>query len=627
MSPRKKLGELLRDRQHISEEALADALREQSRKNSLLGEVLLQRNLVDRDALVDALEETTRVPFVDCRSARPTPEALALVPRATAVRHTALPLEIRGKRLLTAMAEPQNLTAIDELRFVSGMEVAPRLAFRHELMEAIDCHYALQVSTVEDGIPDLLNEVDISDVQFFTATATDRNQAAMREVQAEMRGDRTPAVRLVTAILRHAYEKKASDIHVEQLADEALVRLRIDGVLHELTRVPGELRNQFVSRIKILSDMDIAERRLPQDGRLLVRVGEGDLDMRVSTLPTQYGEKIVMRLLDSRAANVPFENLGLSAEQAQVLTALIKQPQGMLLVTGPTGSGKSTTLYSALNLIRSPHTNIVTVEDPVEYVLPGVNQVQINPKAGRTFANTLRSMLRQDPNVIMVGEIRDAETAEIALTASQTGHLVFSTLHTNDSVSAATRIIDLGVPPFLVASSVTAIIAQRLVRKLCSCHETVPASIEFVTRWDTVVGTAVPAQMKVPVGCQACEGSGYKGRVGIFELLICDDALRAAIRSGLREDEIRDQARSRGIRMLYEDAVDKVRSGLTTLDEVARVVPFPLSTTNNCTSCEHPLAASFIFCPYCGQRIAKPTVVPAPRPHRSSHSAVVQNNW
>jgi type IV pilus assembly protein PilB len=421
-------------------------------------------------------------------------------------------------------------------------------------------------------------------------------------MQAELLQKSTPAVRMVAASITAAVIKQASDIHIEPQATDTVIRLRIDGMLRDFQRIPRALQNSVVSRIKILSDMDIAERRAPQDGRFLVKITGRKVDLRVSTLPTQYGEKVVMRLLEADSPLQGFATLGLPPEIAGALTQILSQPQGMVLVTGPTGSGKSTTLYSSLNLVRKPTVNIITVEDPVEYAVAGLNQVQVNTKAGLTFANCLRSILRQDPNVIMIGEIRDKETAEIAIKAAQTGHLVLSTLHTNDSVSAVTRLLDLGVPGFQIATSVTGIIAQRLVRRLCSCHDEIPASPDYVSRLLQAGVQIPPATQHVPTGCDTCDLTGYKGRVGIYEMLVLDEAIRSAVRSGGRNDEIRTLARQNGMKLMQEYALERVRQGLTTLDEVLRVVPFERIQTTQCGACQRELSPAFLFCPYCGEK-------------------------
>jgi general secretion pathway protein E len=365
-------------------------------------------------------------------------------------------------------------------------------------------------------------------------------------------------------------------------------------------QVPPELKNALISRIKILGDMDIAERRAPQDGRIMVQTATVKIDLRVSTLPTQHGEKTVIRLLNSEAANVGFADLGLSEATAIALTKVLKQPQGMLLVTGPTGSGKTTTLYAALNQMRSRTKNIITVEDPIEYVLEGINQVHVNAKAGRTFASCLRSILRQDPNVIMVGEIRDAETAEIALSASQTGQMVLSTLHTNNSVAAITRLLDLGMPAYLISASVSAIMAQRLVRRLCpKCTREELLTPEF-TALLLSAGARPMRTMFVPVGCSECNDSGYKGRVGVYEILFVNERMREAIQSGASADDIFQIARSGGLKRMQEEALDIARKGQTSLEEAFRVFTFESAPSVHCLSCSRDLSAGFLYCPHCG---------------------------
>ena len=598
---KKRLGDVLRERGHISTDALSEALQEQQRTAILLGEVLLQRGVVRKKDLVSALKEVTRVSYVDCQSARIDPEVLKLIPRGVALRHCALPVARDGDAVVMVMAEPQNLHSIDELRFVCEKPISPRLGFRVEILTAIEKYYGGPAPAEEREEKLLLGEyTHVGRMEFISASSRQRNRDAMKEFQAELRNQSTPAVRLVSAIIAAAVAKDASDIHIEPQAAVTVVRIRVDGILRELAQIPGDLQTSVISRVKILADMDIAERRTPQDGRFLVQMGPKKLDLRVSTLPTHYGEKIVMRLLDPNAPRLQFQDLGLSPAMCETLGRLLTLPQGMVLVTGPTGSGKTTTLYAALNQIRSPSVNIITVEDPVEYMLEGVNQVQVHDKAGLTFAKCLRSILRQDPNIIMVGEIRDGETAEIALKSAQTGHLVLTTVHTNDSIAAVTRLLDLKIPSFLIASSVTAIISQRLVRKLCACREEVGVTPEYAARL-LAGGIVDPGRtMYSPVGCPRCDYSGYKGRIGVFEMLVFDEQIRSVIRSEARPEEIRALARSGRMRAIQEDALEKARAGLTTLAELLRVVPFEQVSAPRCPDCGRELAQTFVFCPYCG---------------------------
>jgi len=513
---------------------------------------------------------------------------------------------MENSKLVVAMAEPQNLAVIDELRFTSGKTISPRLAFRTEILAAIVQNYGLSLTlspteaetlSAQDAIDEILHEIE-----FISTSSRQANREAIEEVQAELYQKKTPAVRLVSEIIQAAMTKQASDIHIEPQATMTVVRIRVDGVLRELENVRRTLQNSLVSRIKILSDMDIGERRAPQDGRFVVAVGSRRVDMRVSTLPTQFGEKVVMRLLEASAPLLSFADLGFPRDIADRISQMLSLPQGMLLVTGPTGSGKSSSLYSCLNLLRRPTVNIVTVEDPVEYALPGINQVHVNTRAGLTFASTLRTILRQDPNVIMVGEIRDLETAEIAMKAAQTGHLVLSTLHTNDSISAVVRLLDLGIQDYLIASSVTGILAQRLVRKLCTCHTLEPITPEYAARLAEAGSTTKPDKVPWPAGCDLCDRTGYKGRIGVYELLQFDESIRSILRGRFKPDLVRNAARANGMRRLQEDALEKLRLGITSLDEIQRVVPFETQAPVECTGCGRELLPAFHYCPFCGTK-------------------------
>jgi len=600
---RKKLGELLLDRGYLTPANLQKLFKEQEGNMVRLGELILERGLVDKSILVKALEEVSRVPYLDCTTIQCDKAALQLVPNAMAIRLSVLPIEMDQTRLVVAMVEPQNIATIDELRFSTGKDILPRFGFRVEILSAIVRNYVGLENAAPASHPASTSEEGATtDVEFISTSSRQANQEAIREIQAELTQRRTPAVRLVSDIIQQAMLKKASDIHIEPQATATIVRIRVDGILRELESIPRNVQNSLVSRIKILSDMDIGERRAPQDGRFMVAVGSRRVDMRVSTLPTQYGEKVVMRLLEASAPISSFADLGLPRAVADRVRQLIALPQGMLLVTGPTGSGKSTTLYSALNLLRKPAVNIVTVEDPVEYALSGINQVHVNTKAGLTFASCLRSILRQDPNVIMIGEIRDLETAEIAMKAAQTGHMVLSTLHTNDSISAIARMLDLGIPEYLIASSVSGILAQRLLRKLCECHTQKQVSPEDAERLVAAGWTQPPATIAWPNGCRACDHTGYKGRLGIYELFVMDDSIRAILRGGYKPDLVRIAARAGGMRRMQEDALDKLKAGVTTLEEIVRVIPMEASPTSGCERCGHELPAAYRFCPYCGTR-------------------------
>ncbi|PYU19469.1 MAG: type II secretion system protein GspE [Acidobacteria bacterium] len=599
---RKRLGEVLHERGKISAKDLEKALEEQQEKLSHLGELLLERGLVGKSDLIAALEEVSLVPYVDIAKTPVDPATLALIPREVAERLCVLPIRRDLSRLVVVMSDPRNTSLRKELGSITGMAISPRLAFRAELREAIAHHYSQLSTEVAAETVSVISADSAEEMEFVSTSTRQANKEAIAEAQAELRSQKTPAVRLVSEIIRAAMEKRASDIHIDPRLKDTVVRIRIDGVLRDFQHVPRAIQHSLVSRIKILADMDIAEHRNPQDGRFMISTKNRSLDLRVSTLPTQYGEKVVIRLLEPSAPLLNFTEIGFAPSIVEGLQRLLSLPQGLILVTGPTGSGKSTTLYSALNFLRKPSVNIVTVEDPVEYALPGINQVHVNTKAGLTFASVLRSMLRQDPNVIMVGEIRDQETAEIALKVAQTGQLVLSTLHTNDSVSAIVRLLDLGVPPFLIASSVIGVLAQRLVRKLCACHSVEPMTADLSTRLAEAGLPAARQDIRIPGACGVCDRTGFKGRTAVAELLIINEAIRAMIRAGESTDAIRELARLRGMRLMHEDGLDKVKMGLTTYDEILRIVPFEAVARALCAACGQQLHAEFQFCPFCGER-------------------------
>jgi type IV pilus assembly protein PilB len=608
---KKRLGEVLCERGQLSPADLQEALHDQQGKFVHLGELLMTRGLVSKNELTAALSEVSTVPYLDCSELEVGQPILRLIPPELATRRLALPVAVVGTTLTVVMTEPQNFQLIDELRFKTGLKISPRFGFRGEVKAAIEKLYrSWEASPGKVQVAD-----DTTGMEFISVSTQQRNVEAMREMQVELqqKSKTTPAVHLVAAMIKAAAAKGASDIHIKPHQGETVVRFRVDGILREYQKIPRALQNTVASRVKILSDMDISERRTPQDGRFLVRINGERIDLRVSTLPTQYGEKVVMRLLEGDSPMKDLATLGFPLDIGSELSRILQLPQGMILVTGPTGSGKSTTLYSALNAIRRPSINITTVEDPVEYVLAGLNQVQVNVKAGLTFSSCLRSVLRQDPDVLMVGEIRDKETAEIAIKAAQTGHLVLSTLHTNDSISAVTRLLDLGVPGFQIASAVTAVLAQRLVRRLCDCRSSSAPSQEYI---DSLLAAGAEEEAKVdnaPNGCETCDFTGYKGRIGIYEMLVFNDAIRAAARSGNAGDEIRTLARHNGMKFMQEYALAHVSEGLTTLREVQRVVPFESVSAIYCSGCRRELAAAFVFCPYCAtKRSGRETPQPLP---------------
>ena len=599
---KRKLGEVLARRGQISDESLSKAILEQRAKLVHLGEILYESSTVEKDALVAAISEVTGVEYVDCTSVRPDPAALALLPAKLAEQFSVLPLRFEGRKLVIVMAEPQDLATINHIAFSAGCQIAPRFGFKAEITKAIFRHYEMATPFVP-GLPEVETPPAPADgIEFFSNSKRVSNVEAMRELQAELLHRTTPAVQEVSLIITEAIRIGASDIHIEPLAGETIVRLRLDGILQEMKRIARELHLGLVSRVKILCDMDIAERRVPQDGRFTVKLNARHMDVRVSTLPTQFGEKIVMRLLDGKAGTRTFAQLGLPAHVQAQFSELLALPQGMVLVTGPTGSGKSSTLCAAMIAVQKPSVNIVTVEDPVEYEISGVNQVNIHNKAGMTFASALRSILRQDPNIIMVGEIRDFETAEIAMKATQTGHLVLSTVHTNGAAESVIRLLDLGVAGYLIAASLTGVMAQRLVRTLCQCAQKRHVSAELAKRMVEAGIAAPPKSVKMPVGCDVCAQTGYRGRIGLYELLVMQESLREAVRSTSQVNQLRSLARACGMKTLRDDGLDKVLDGVTTLDEVLRVIPKELQASSVCGSCGYALISAYRFCPNCGAR-------------------------
>lgn len=557
---RKRLGELLVEANLITKEQLEKALAQQRRTGERLGKVLVREGFVKEQDIINVLEFQLGISQVSLPPGSCNRELAKLLPETLARRHQAVPVRLEGNRLVVAMADPLNVMAIDDLRLATGCEIVPAIATEAEINRALDECYGGQPAVEEPP-----------------AGEAEAGMAAQAEVydldrQAAPSGAEAPAVRLVNSLLQQALRERASDIHIEPQAEEIRVRYRVDGALRPVTTIPKGYHASLVSRIKIMGAMDIAEKRLPQDGRVQIRVGGREVDLRVSTLPTIFGEKVVIRLLDKSAMFLSLDELGFLPATLERYRQLIRRSYGMILVTGPTGSGKTTTLYATLREINTPEKNIITIEDPVEYVLEGINQIRVNPKAGLTFASGLRSILRQDPDVIMVGEIRDRETAEIAIRSANTGHLVLSTMHTNDAAGAVTRLIDMGVEPFLVASSVTGVVAQRLVRTLCrQCRR--PYAVPERAEERLILGEPpdTPLTLYRPVGCPACGGTGYFGRMAIQEVMPVTSSLRRLILAKASGEEIARQAVAEGMVPLWQDGLAKVRQGLTTLEEVRRV--------------------------------------------------------
>lgn len=548
-----KIGEILLYAGKISSEQLEIALVEQEGTNKKLGEILVDKGWVTHNDIVEVLEYQLGFPRVDLTRYEVNERLVAILPESIARRHKVVPIDAKDGKLVVAMADPLNFYAIDDIKLVTKMDIEPVIATESDVDAVIDRYYTgHSAKRVLEEIPGEMFPQD-EDI----------------EEQEESEVAAAPIVRLINSLFEQAVRMRASDIHIEPYTDEIRVRFRIDGDLTEIMRLPKYNLSAIVTRIKIIGRMNIAEKRLPQDGRIETKINDKEIDMRIASLPTIYGEKIVIRLLDKSSFNFTKEGLGFSAHNLEIFDSILRQPYGMLLATGPTGSGKTTTLYTVLRELNTVEKNVITIEDPVEYKLEGINQVQVNVKAGLTFASGLRSVLRQDPDIIMVGEIRDNETAEIAVRAAITGHLVLSTLHTNDSPSTIARLIDMGLEPYIVSSAVIGVVSQRLVKVLCpKCKEAYEASYDE----KKILGFDVDKELVLyrPTGCNACN-AGYRGRMAACEIMPVNEEIRRLIDSGATTDRIRQAALEAGMTTLFDSAVDLVLRGLTSFEEAMRV--------------------------------------------------------
>jgi general secretion pathway protein E len=558
------LGTILTEQFKLADDKLKEALTLQESKGGRLGEILVKMRAVQEQDVLEALGQQLELPVVaHLESSQVDPAVILKVPIAFARRHRVLPLRIENGAVIVATTDPLELAALDDLQLLLGYPVKAVLTSVYSLLACLNHVYDQAASpTAADQV---LEDMASSENLDRLAQELDEPQDLLDAT------DEAPIIRLVNSILFQAAKQRASDIHFESFEKGLVVRYRIDGVLYPVLSPPKHLQASIIARLKIMAGLNIAEKRLPQDGRFAIRTAGKDIDLRVSVLPTSHGERVVLRLLEKENRLLNLSEMGLSLERLAIVQQLIQLSHGIILVTGPTGSGKTTTLYAALSQINSPDKNIITVEDPVEYQLQGIGQMQVNPKINLTFATGLRSILRQDPDVIMIGEIRDRETAEIAIHASLTGHLVFSTLHTNDAASAATRLIDMGIEPFLVASSVVAVLAQRLVRMVCaSCKKPYQPSPEELFKLG-LPPTVLPPTFYRGEGCPACSQTGYRGRSGIFELLLMDDEIRRLIGAKADAAAIKQQAIAKGMVTLKEEGAAKVLQGATTSEEVMRI--------------------------------------------------------
>ena len=557
-----RLGEMLVKSKLITEDQLKKALAQQSTAGGRLGSNLVKLGFLTEEDITSFLSKQYGVPSINLAHFEIDQNVIKLVPAEIAQKHMVIPINRKGSVLTVAMADPSNIFAIDDIKFLSGFKVEPVVAAETSIKNAINKHYDSaglvkdilqgyddrEVATVEEGD----EGPDVGDLQRATEDA--------------------PVVKLVNLILSDAIKKGASDIHIEPYEKSFRVRYRIDGVLYDTMQPPMKLRAAIISRAKIMAQLDIAERRLPQDGRIKIRMGQKEIDFRVSTLPTIFGEKVVLRLLDKSNLQLDMSSLGFDPQALQLFEKAILAPHGMVLVTGPTGSGKTTTLYSGLHRLNTVETNIMTAEDPVEYNLAGVNQVQMKAEIGLNFAAALRSFLRQDPDIIMVGEIRDYETAEIAIKAALTGHLVLSTLHTNDAPSTVSRLINMGVEPFLVAASTNMILAQRLARKICnSCKEEITVPRQALVDVGFAPDESKGLSCYQGKGCMECNDTGYRGRVALYEVMAITEDIKDAILQGASVNEMKELGRKHGMKTLREAGLQKIREGMTTIPEIMRV--------------------------------------------------------
>jgi len=558
-----RLGDLLVADGRITLKQLEQALAEAQGSKTRLGHALVRLGFIPEEDLLKVLSRKLGVPYVDLSRVVIDPRLLRLIPQEVALKHQILPIRRVGRTLTVAMINPDDLRAIDDLKFISRLEIQPILASEFSLLRELEKHYSTADGRMAEILSDIIEE---EDVEVLEETEEEVSVAALRE-QVEA----APVVRFIKGLLSDAVARGASDIHIEPFEHEIRIRYRIDGVLQEVVKPPLKMKAGLTSRIKILADLNIAERRIPQDGRIKLRIKDRVIDFRVSTLPVIFGEKIVLRILDRGNLTLDLTQFGFEPKAERDFLHAIAQPYGMVLVTGPTGSGKTTTLYSALSQVNTEGVNIVTAEDPVEYNIHGINQVLVRSEIGLTFASALRAFLRQDPNIMMVGEIRDLETGGIAIKAALTGHLVLSTLHTNDAPSAVTRLLDMGLEPFNVASALSLVTAQRLVRRICKlCKEPVTYPPEYLASAripDEVVARGAFFRGK---GCDRCEGTGYRGRQGLHEVMAISARLRRMIMAEEGSDALRQAAIEEGMLTLRMDGLKKVERGITTLEEVVK---------------------------------------------------------
>jgi len=609
MTGRRKLGELLVETGLLSEVRLSEALESQTGTGKRLGQVLQELDLLTEEEIAFALAMQLKIPFVDLRDHDIHDGVMESVPEEICRKFLCIPINRNNNMLHVSMADPLDLNMIKELQFITGFNIQAAISTPSQILDKIQKHHHPEKSM--DEVAGKFSGEEL--LEFYPG----EKEAEEEEKELDRFQD-SPFVKMVDLIIKNAIKRGASDVHIEAQENHVRVRNRIDGVLQETIKLPKWTQPIIISRIKVLGGMNIAERRLPQDGRIKVRSRSFSADLRVSTLPTFYGEKAVIRILNKEEAFLSLDLLGFDKKNLAVLRNFAEQPQGMILITGPTGSGKTSTLYGCMQEIQSEEVNIVTVEDPVEYELNGINQVQINEKVGLTFPYILRSILRQDPNVIMVGEIRDEETAELALQASLTGHLVLSTLHTSDAPTAITRLIEIGMRPFLIASALIGVVAQRLVRVICpDCREEYVPNPELLARL-SMRQEELPFKFYHGTGCSRCDNTGFKGRTAIEEVMIMGHKMRELIQSKATADTLREAAMATGMTTLGISGLRKIRMGVTTIEEVLRAVHQKEELTTICPGCGKAVSLDFKDCPVCQEPIV---------PTCNSCERIVQPDW
>ena len=616
---RKKIGECLIQAGLITEDDLQTALAEHKRTGERVGVVLVRMNLATEKQIAKALAFQLGFPYVNLAENPPDPNAVVLIPKEVALKRICIATTLEKNLLTVAMSDPLLFSLVQDLEFQTGYRIKQVVATRGDINDAIQTGYpdkALMRTTPESrgelavttpGGGRARHGGPVVEVPTGETALARRAEEEVFEPVAGLkeRSEAAPIIDLVDLVVKSAIKSKASDVHVEPMEKGVLIRHRLDGLLKEVMDLPKWVHEGLIARLKIMAGMDIAEKRLPQDGRLRSTAEDGtEVDFRVSTLRTLFGEKVVMRVLDHRKGVPALEEIGMSAAALEEVREFLRHQHGMILVVGPTGSGKTTTLSSALKAVQSEKTNIITIEDPIEYQIPGVNQTQINEKIKLTFASALRSILRQDPDVILLGEIRDAETAKIAMQAAQTGHLVMSTLHTDNAPSVVTRLMDIGAEPYVIASALVGVVAQRLVRRLCvHCRRqyTPPADVLRALNMTDADAAAIPFYKSV--GCDQCNHTGYRGRIGIYEVMRVTDKLRRLISAKSSEDQLREAAVSGGMITLGEDGLSKVKSGVTTPEELLRVVTEVREMRTLCAHCGSAVGVDFNACPQCGKRV------------------------